>query len=74
MKDELIVIVRIALYIVAGKAMAGGWLPAELHPEVMAPHTVEAVTGLVIAAFTFVWYWFSRARAALHAAVKRVLR
>ncbi len=74
MKSELVVLVRIGLYIVAGKAMAGGWLPPELHPEIVAPHTIEAVTGALIALGAFLWYWFSQARAALKAAVKRVLR
>lgn len=65
MKDELAVFVRIALYAVAGRLTAGGWLPADVQPELVSPAMVEAATGILIGAVTFGWYWVSRARAAL---------
>lgn len=65
MQAGLIVYVRIALYMVAGRLVAGGWLPPELVPEFVSPVVVEMVAGALIAAGTVVWYWFSRARAAL---------
>lgn len=70
MKAELLVFVRIALYTAAGWLASGGWLPPGVHPELVSPATVEAVTGLLLGFATFVWYWFSRARAALKEAVK----
>lgn len=65
MKDELIVFVRIGLYMIAGRLVAGGWLPPELQTELVSPGVVEAVTGLILAAGALVWYWVSKARAAL---------
>lgn len=65
MKDELIVFVRISMYILAGRLAAGGWLPPELQTELVSPGVVEAVTGLILAAGALVWYWVSKARAAL---------
>jgi hypothetical protein len=65
MKAELAVFVRIALYIIAGRVTAGGWLPADLQPELVSPAVIEAVTGLIIAGGTVLWYRVSQARAAL---------
>lgn len=62
---EVMVFVRIGLYIVAGKALAGGWLPAEVADYVKSPEVVEVITGLVLSAGTVVWYWQSQAHAAL---------
>lgn len=70
MKDELIVFVRIGLYAIAGAAARGGWLPPELQSEIISPAAVEAVTGTIIGAGTFMWYLASRARAALREAMK----
>lgn len=69
MKGELVVFVRIGLYVLAGRAVAGGWLPPELQSEVVSPAMVEAVTGVVLGAGAVVWYWVSKARAALKAAI-----
>jgi hypothetical protein len=74
MKQELAPLARIALYVIVGRLIAGGWLPPELQPELVSPAVVEAVIGLGVFAATFVWYWFSQARNALKAAVRRVLR
>lgn len=64
---EIMVFVRIGLYIIAGKALSGGWLPAEAAEYIKSPEVVEVVTGLVIAAGTVGWYWKSKAHAALKA-------
>jgi hypothetical protein len=74
MKQELAPLIRIALYVVAGRLTAGGWLPAELQPEIVSPAVVEAVLGVGVFAVTYVWYWFSEARKALRAAVGRIFR
>lgn len=73
MKDEIAVFVRIGLYAVAGRLTAGGWLPPEFQPELVSPAVVEAATGLLLGAATFGWYWASKARAALKAALKDAL-
>lgn len=65
MKDDLIVFVRIGLYMLSGRAVAGGWLPPEMVPEVVNPKTAEAAIGIIIGAGTTVWYLASKARAAL---------
>lgn len=65
MKSELTVFVRIALYALAGRLSAGGWLPAEVAAMLPTPEVVEAVTGLLIGAGALVWYWVSNARKAL---------
>ena len=69
MKDELIVFVRVGIYMIAGRLVAGGWLPADLHSEIVSPGVIEAVTGLLVAAGGLVWYWASKARQALKAAL-----
>ena len=74
MKQELAPLARIALYVIAGRLTAGGWLPPDMQPELVSPAMVEAMIGLVVFAITYVWYWFSQARTALKAAVRRVLR
>lgn len=70
MKNELTVFVRIGLYALAGRATAGGWLSADIAAMLPAPEVVEAVTGLIIGAGTFAWYWASKARAALKGALR----
>jgi hypothetical protein len=65
MKDEIAVFVRIALYAVAGRLTAGGWLPADVAAMLPTPEVVEAVTGVLIGVGTLAWYHFSKARAAL---------
>jgi hypothetical protein len=62
---EVMVFVRIGLYILAGKALAGGWLPAEVAEYVKSPEVIEVITGLVLSAGTVLWYWKSQAHAAL---------
>ena len=68
MKNELAPIIRIGLYAIAGRLSAGGWLSADVAAMIPAPEVVEAVTGLVLGAATFAWYWVSQARAALKGA------
>lgn len=65
MKVELTVFVRIALYALAGRLSAGGWLPTEVAAMLPTPEVVEAVTGLLVGAGALVWYWVSNARKAL---------
>lgn len=65
MKDEMMVFVRIGLYALAGRLTAGGWLPDDIAEMVKSPAAVEAVTGVMLAVGALVWYWFSKARAAL---------
>lgn len=63
---ELIVFVRISLYMLAGRMVAGGWLPAEAVDFIgQDPAFVEAITGLLVGAGALIWYWLSQARAAL---------
>ena len=64
MKDELIVFVRIALYIIAGRLVAGGWLPVDMQSELLSQGTVEAVSGALVAIGALIWYWASKARQA----------
>ncbi len=67
--DELIVVVRIALFMAAGRLASGGWLPDDLAPYVAEyltdPMMVERVASGVLAAGTLLWYWFSKARRSL---------
>ncbi len=65
MKAELTVFVRIALYALAGRLSAGGWLPPDIAAMLPTPEVVEAVTGLLVGAAALVWYWVSSARKAL---------
>ena len=68
MRDEIAVFVRIALYAIAGRLTAGGWLPADIAAMLPTPEVVEAVTGGLIGLATLAWYGASKARAALVAA------
>lgn len=70
MKDELAPIIRIGLYAVAGRLSAGGWLPPDVAAMIPAPEIVEIVSGAIIGAATFAWYWVSKARAALKRVAK----
>ena len=65
MKADVIVFVRIGLYMLSGRAVAGGWLPPDMVSEVVSPATAEAAVGIAIGAATTIWYFFSQARAAL---------
>lgn len=65
MKDELVVFARIGLYMISGRAVAGGWMPADLVPEFASPATAEAAVGIVIGLGTFLWYLASKARSTL---------
>lgn len=63
---ELTVFVRISLYMLAGRLVAGGWLPAEAANYITYdPAFIEAVTGLLVGAVALFWYWLSQARKAL---------
>lgn len=63
--DEAIVFVRIALYMIAGRLVAGGWLPQDVADEITNPAMVEIVTGAVLGLGALAWYWASKARRAL---------
>lgn len=63
--DDLIVFVRIGLYIAAGRLVSGGWLPEDVAPLFTSPQMVETVTGIVLGGATLAWYWLSKARKAL---------
>jgi len=60
--NELIVFVRIALYMIAGRLVAGGWMPEEIAGHMTDPAIVEMVTGALVGVGALVWYWFSTAR------------
>ena len=62
---EIMVFVRIGLYIIEGKALAGGCLPEEAALYVKSPEVVEVVTGLLISGVTVLWYTKSQAHKAL---------
>ncbi|MEM9700233.1 MAG: hypothetical protein AAF943_15750 [Pseudomonadota bacterium] len=70
--DQVTVFVRIGLYILAGTAARGGWLPEDIaYGFAEDPLLLELLAGGVIAGGTLVWYWFSQSRKALKAAVSR---
>lgn len=66
MKEEYKVLVRIALYVIAGMTVRGGWMPQHIA-EMFAgdPYMVELATGLIMGAITLGVYWYSNARKAL---------
>lgn len=64
-KDELIVFVRIGLYILSGALVSKGVFTKDVANQFNDPMLIEAVTGLLIGAGSLVWYWFSRARKAI---------
>lgn len=63
--QELTVFIRIGLYILIGRMIAGGILPVEVQGQVNNPHMVEMMVTGVVALVTGLWYWFSAARKAL---------
>lgn len=63
--DDLVVFVRIGLYVLAGRLVAGGWLPEELAAEFTSPMMIEAVVGVLSGLGVGSWYWFSKARKSL---------
>jgi hypothetical protein len=65
MKSEMVVLVRIALYIISGRLAAGGWLPQDIAAQLGDPAVAEAITGVVLGGFTLIWYKLSAARKAL---------
>lgn len=65
MRDELIVFVRICLWVLGGLAARGGWLPADAEHVLTDPAVVETVTAALIWAGAGLWYWRSKARRAL---------
>ena len=65
MRDELIVLVRIGLFILAGRGVAGGWLPDDVAAQLTDPAVVELVAGALLGLVSLIWYWQSRARKAL---------
>jgi len=67
MKDQLIVFVRIGLYLLVGMAARGGWLPDDVAELVKSPAAVEAITTALLGADVAVWYWFSKSRSVLAA-------
>ena len=62
MTAELIVFVRIGLYVAAGYLVRGGWLPDDVASMLTSPETVEAVTGAILGAAALAWYLASEAR------------
>ncbi len=69
MKNELIVFVRIALFIIAGRGVAGGWLPAGAEAYLTDPAAVETMVSVIVMVATGAWYLLSAARRALKAHV-----
>ena len=65
MKAELVVYVRIGLFMLSGYAVSGGWMPEEAAQHLTHPATVEAVVGLILGAGTLIAYMVSKARKAL---------
>lgn len=53
MQNDITVIIRILLYVAAGRLTAGGWLPAGIADD---PALIEAVTGVVIGSATLGWW------------------
>jgi hypothetical protein len=64
-KDEGTVLVRIMLWIVLGRLVAGGWLPEDVAAQFTSPAVIEAATSVVFGALLGIWYWLSKARQAL---------
>jgi hypothetical protein len=50
---------------IAGRLVAGGWLPQDVADQITHPAMVEALTGALIGLGALVWYWASKARRAL---------
>lgn len=65
MNPGLTVYVRIALYLLSGRLMAGGWIPEDVKPMLVSPEMVETTTGYVVVGATLLWYHYSQARNAL---------
>lgn len=65
MRDELIVVVRIGLWVLGGLAARGGWLPSGAEHVLTDPEVVEVVTAALIWVGAGLWYWRSKARRAL---------
>lgn len=57
--------VRIALYILSGFLIAGGWIPEEAQVLFTDPQIIEMLSGIVVAVGSLVWYIFSEARKVL---------
>ena len=65
MQPGLAVYIRIGLYLLSGRLLAGNWIPEDVKPMLVSPEMVEATTGYVVAGTTLVWYHFSQAHRAL---------
>lgn len=63
--NEITVLVRIALYILVGRMMAGGWIPEEMAEELLNPAMVEMISAAVLALIAGGWYKVSEARRVL---------
>lgn len=65
-KEEIKPLARIAVFMVSGYLMNGGWLPEDVA-ELMRtdPAMVELAAGAILGVVTLGIYWFSNARKAL---------
>lgn len=70
MNPSLTVYVRIGLYLLSGRLMAGGWIPEDVKPMLVSPEMVETTTGILVGAVTIAWYHYSQARDAIVKLVK----
>lgn len=70
MNPGLTVYVRIGLYLLSGRLMAGGWIPEDVKPMLVSPEMVETTTGFIVAGVTLAWYHYSQARDAIIKLVK----
>jgi hypothetical protein len=63
--NELTVFVRIILWMVVGRLVAGDWIPEGLVWELTSPAIVENVTAAALALGTSIWYFYSKAHKSL---------
>ena len=68
LRDELVVFIRIGLFVLSGYLGSQGWLPEEAKLLLVSPEAVEAATGILLGAVTLIWYIYSKARKALRSA------
>lgn len=63
--NELTVFVRIILWMVVGRLVAGGWIPEDLVGELTSPAMVETAAAAALALGTSIWYFYSKAHKSL---------
>lgn len=63
--SDLVVLFRIAIWIVVGRLVTGGWLPEDIAAQLTSPEMIEVLVGALVGVVTMIWYWLSEARKSL---------